>query len=128
MREAFLAFLAAEGVVPSEQLTRIESLLRGTSEQIGSIAFSYGMLTGADIDVILDEQQTNYRPFGEIAVSKGLLTREQVETLLGVQQLRAATETAEALVLSGLCPMQRVTSQLSRFLTESRHTTCCPQN
>jgi hypothetical protein len=109
-------------------LKAVASLLRGTPEQIGSIAFSYGLLTGADIDLILDEQRTNYRPFGEIAISKGLLTREQVETLLGVQRLRAATEVAEALVLSGLCSMEEVMSQLSRFLARRGRPICCPRS
>jgi hypothetical protein len=128
MRKAFLEFLAAEGLVPPGRLKHIQNLLRGSPEQIGSIAFSYGMIRGDDIDVILDEQRTNYRPFGEIAISKGLLTYEQVATLLGVQQLRAATETAEALVLSGVCPIEQVTSQLSRFLAENQHSIPCPQS
>jgi hypothetical protein len=126
MREALLEFVAAEGIVPRDRLKAVASLLRGTPEQIGSIAFSYGLLTGADIDLILDEQRTNYRPFGEIAISKGLLTREQV--LLGVQRLRAATEVAEALVLSGLCSMEEVMSQLSRFLARRGRPICCPRS
>lgn len=125
MRTAFLEFLAGEGVIPAEQMKRIEGLLRAVPEPIGSIAFSYGMITGNDIDAILDDQRAAYRPFGEIAVSKGLLTADQLETLLGIQRLRAATEIAEALALAGLCPMKEVAGQLGCFLSKCQESTLC---
>ncbi|MFQ5805860.1 MAG: hypothetical protein ACE5I3_05350 [Phycisphaerae bacterium] len=128
MRKAFLEFLATEEMVPPERLDHIQSLLRGMPEQIGSIAFGYGMITGRGIDEILDEQRKHYRPFGEIAISKGLLTREQVETLLAVQRMRAATETAETLVLSGICTIEQVARQLSRYLSESQHPIPCAES
>jgi hypothetical protein len=125
MRTAFLDFLAAEGIIPPEQMDQIHGLLRAAPEPIGSIAFTYGMITGNEIDAILDEQRTMYRPFGEIAVSKGLLTPEQVETLLGVQRTRAATEVAEALALAGICPMKEIIKYLSRFLSKHQDLIVC---
>lgn len=125
MRRAFLEFLTSTGAVPAEKLDQLENLLRGAPEPIGSIAFSYGMIAGADIDVILDEQRTDHRPFGQIAISRGLLNREQVEMLLAVQQMRAAAETAEALALSGICPMEQVMSQFGRFLTQHQDAILC---
>lgn len=116
MRKAFLDFLASEGVIATDRVEQIRGLLRGVPEPIGSIAFSYGMITGADIDDILDEQQRDYRPFGEIAISKNLLTRQQVDTLLGVQRIRATTECAEALTLSGVCPIEDIMPKLGEFL------------
>jgi hypothetical protein len=115
MRKAFLEFLVAEGIIPGARPEEVGSLLRGAREPIGSIAFSYGMIAGGDIDAILDEQRRDYRPFGEIAMELGMLTRQQVETLLRVQELRGATEAAEALSLSGLCSIEQVTAQLGRF-------------
>jgi hypothetical protein len=125
MRTAFLDFLAAEGVIAPEQMDQIQSLLRAVPEPIGSIAFSYGMTTGNDIDAILDDQRTLHRPFGEIAVSRGILTQQQVETLLGIQRMRAVTEVAEALALAGVCPMEEVVTQLGRFLSKYQDTILC---
>ena len=120
MRKAFLEFLAAAGTIDPEQLVSVQNVLRVPPEPIGSIAFRHGMITGGDIDEILDEQRTNYRPFGEIAISKGVLTRRQMETLLGVQQLRAATETAGALALSGVAPIEQISTLLGRFLLQDQ--------
>ena len=116
MRKAFLEYLSAEGVISSDVAENLQGLLRGVPEPIGSIAFSYGMITGSDIDVILDEQRREYRPFGEIAMDMGMLRREQVETLLRIQQVRGATDTAEALALSGVCSVEDTLKQLSQFL------------
>ena len=80
-------------------------------------AFSYGMINGGDIDLILDEQSKNYRPFGEIAMSMGMLTHEQVDGLHQVQQMRATVEVAEALALSGVCPTDQIMTQLGRFFS-----------
>lgn len=128
MRTAFLGYLANEGVIPPDQTGQIEGLLRAVPEPIGLIAFSYGMITGNDIDAILDEQRKAYRPFGEIAVSKGLLSPEQVETLLGIQRMRAVTEVAEALALAGICSMEVIIAQLGSFLSKHEDSILCSMN
>jgi hypothetical protein len=128
MRKVFLEFLTAEGTISPEQLGQIQGLLRGAPEPIGSIAFRYGIIGGSDIDAILDEQRAAYRPFGEIAISKGLLTQEQVETLLGIQRIRAAAESAEALALSGICPMDQVMTQLGQFLLQRQDSSLCTES
>lgn len=128
MRKVFLEFLTAEGAISSEELGHIQGLLRGAPEPIGSIAFRYGIIAGSDIDAILDEQRTAYRPFGEIAVSKGLLSPAQVETLLGIQRIRAAAESAEALALSGMCPMERIMTQLGQFLLQHQDSILCTES
>lgn len=128
MRKVFLEFLTAEGTISPEQLGRIQGLLRGAPEPIGSIAFRYGIITGSDIDAILDEQRTAYRPFGEIAISKGLLTQEQVETLLGIQRIRAAAESAEALALSGICPTDQIMTQLGQFILQRQDSILCTES
>lgn len=119
MRKAFIEFLTAEAVIPPAAAQNLHTLLRRAPEPIGSIAFSYGMVSGGDIDVILDRQRQTHQPFGEIAMELGVLTRAQVETLLQVQQIRAATDIAEALALAGLCSIDEVIPQLGRFLSTS---------
>jgi hypothetical protein len=125
MRKAFLEFLVAEGIVPAGQVEDLGSLLRGAREPIGSIAFSFGMITGGDIDVVLDQQRKDYRPFGEIAMELGMLSRQQVEALLRIQEMRGATETAEALALSGICSIEDVTAQLGRFFGRQATASLC---
>lgn len=127
MRKAFLEFLSGEGTIPPGQAQRIQGLLRAAPEPIGAIAFAYGIIKGSDIDRILDEQAANYRPFGEIAIERNLLTPGQVETLLNIQRIRAATETAEALALSGICPIEEIMIQLGRFLSGARESLLCGQ-
>ena len=115
MRKAFVEFLISEGVLPAADAENLRNLLRGAPEPIGSIAFSYGMITGAEIDAVLDEQRDNHLPFGEIAMKGGMLTRGQVDALLRVQQIRAAAEIAEAIALSGLRPINEIVTHLARF-------------
>ena len=52
MRKAFIEFLAAEGTIPPTLVANLDDLLRRAPEPIGAIAFSYGMISGADVDVI----------------------------------------------------------------------------
>lgn len=125
MRKDFLNFLAAEGTIPADRLDDLGAVLRNAPEPIGRIAFSYGMISGSDIDLVLDEQQRDYRRFGEIATSMGMLTREQVEMLLRVQAFRSATEATEALGLAGVCSLEDAIQQLGRFLTQVSLTSVC---
>ena len=125
MRKEFLEHLAATGVVPPESLDDLRDVLRGAREPIGAIAFKYGMITGSDIDLVLEEQRHSYRRFGEIAMSLGMLTRAQVEALVQIQQLRLAIETAEALALSSVCSLDRVMAELGTFLARQEVPAAC---
>jgi hypothetical protein len=125
MRKAFLEYLVNAGIIPATKLSMAQTMLRGAPEPIGSIAFGYGLISGSDIDDILDEQREKYRPFGEIAVSRSLLTQRQVDMLLLVQHLRAATEIAEALALAGVCPVEQIMSALGRFLARAETPALC---
>lgn len=127
MRKAFLEFLTRGGVLPRDKMETVLRCMRAAPEPIGSIAFGYGLISCDDIDAILDEQRESHRPFGEIAIRRGLLTPARVETLLHVQQVRAAAEVAEALALSGLCPIQEVVERLGEFLKESARTRFCTE-
>ncbi len=122
MRKAFVEYLVAQGVLPPTGAGSLRNLLRGAPEPIGSIAFSYGMITGPDIDTILDEQRESHSPFGEIARKMGMLTRAQIQTLLRIQEVRAATEIAEALALSGHCSTDDIVAHLAQFLSKKSGT------
>lgn len=117
MRNAFIDHLTTHGGLATEASERLHSLLRGAPEPIGLIAFKYGLVTTGDIDMILDEQRKNRRPFGEIAIEMGVITKPQLKALLKVQQMRAATEIAEALALSGVQPVEEVMIRLGEFLS-----------
>ncbi len=116
MEMDFLEFLAAERVLTPDQAARVRERTGKMREPIGSIAFSYGLVSGDDVDLILSEQRREHRPFGEIAAAMGVLTRVQVEALVRVQQVRSAVETAEALVLADAAPPGAVFGALGRFL------------
>lgn len=117
MTREFTDFLAAQRVITPEQTERVQEVASKVREPIGSIAFSYGLLTGDDVDVVLTEQRKEHRQFGEIAASMGMLTRGQVESLVYVQQIRGVMEIAEALVLAGVTPPDTMFSAVGRFLS-----------
>jgi len=125
MRKAFLQYLGRRGLLKDHQIDEVRRCLRTAPEPMGSIALSYGMLNCDDIDSILDEQRSSHDPFGEIAIRRGLLTRSQVESLLHVQQMRAASEVAETLILSGIAPSAEVIENLGAFLTQPAGLTLC---
>ncbi len=116
MRKAFPEYLAEQGVISPDKLRAALERLHASAEPIGSIAFSHGLLSCQDIDCILDEQRVSRLPFGQIAAQRGLLTEAQIETLLQIQQVRVASEIAEALALSGVCPPLVALEYLGRFL------------
>lgn len=128
MRRAFIEYLMTNGILSPEKLEQIQNFVKTAREPIGSIAFGYGLISGWDIDNVLEQQRTTYRPFGEIAVEKGLLTQSQVDALLMVQQLRACIEIAEALALSGTCETEAIVSRVGRFLSVADNHLLCTQD
>jgi hypothetical protein len=116
MRRAFLDYLVDQEILSPDKRHITLERLHTPPEPIGSIAFSHGLLSCEDIDCILDEQRHSRQQFGQIAVQHGLLTTGQIDTLLQIQQTRAASEVAEALALSGLCPPTIALEYLGRFL------------
>ncbi len=120
MARGFTEFLTAEGLLTPEQLAQqIRRSLEKAREPIGSIAFSYGLLSSDDIDLILEEQKREHRQFGEIAAALGMLTRAQVEALVAIQTARNALGSAEAIILSGIGAHGTMLAALGRFLAGS---------
>lgn len=120
MAREFTDYLKTQGIIDADQVQQIRSLLSRVREPIGSIAFSYGLLTVDDVDLILAEQRREHRQFGEIAAGLGILTTSQVQALVHIQETREAAQTAEALVLSGIAPHDKIMPALGRYLQE-RH-------
>jgi hypothetical protein len=116
MRDAFIDYLTTQSILTAESCEHLRSTLRGAPEQIGSIAFKYGLVTTDDIDMILDEQHNSHRRFGEIAIEMGILTKPQLNALLKIQQMRVAVEIAEVLALSGTQPVEKILLLLGGFL------------
>lgn len=123
MIDDFLQFAAERGLLTSEQVRLVRTQLRTAPEPIGMLAFRHGMISGADIDRILEAQRDDGRVFGELAIEMGLLTAAQIEALLCVQRCRNAVEVAEALALSGLVPPGRILPCLGEFLSTHAHCT-----
>lgn len=116
MRKEFLEFLAEGGVLSDDRLDWVDKAWRPPAEPIGSIAFSHGVLSGGDVDRILERQRDSDQPFGQIALELSVLDESQLERLLEIQQMRTAIETAEAIVLAGICPLGEVMGKLGQFL------------
>jgi hypothetical protein len=119
MTRDFTEFLGAERVITPQQIEHIRGLVSKVREPIGSIAFSYGLLSGEDVDLILSEQRRAHRQFGEIAMAMGMLTHAQVDSLVRVQHVRSALEVAETLVLAGVAEPGLVFGALGRFLSQN---------
>lgn len=118
MSGEFLEYLISQGIITKPQSERVRGLVSKVREPIGSIAFSYGLLSGEDVDLVLNEQRRGHRQFGEIAQALGILTRAQVEALVRVQHVRSAVEVAEALIVSGLLAPESAFQALGRYLTQ----------
>lgn len=112
--QQFTEFLAAQGIPCPD--TGPAGSMGKVREPLGSIAFSYGLLSADDVDLVLTEQRRQHRPFGEIACAMGMLTKVQVDSLVRIQTLRSAVETAEALVLAGCVSHDRLFAALGQFL------------
>lgn len=118
MRNAFLEYLISHGIICAEEAEDLQTLLGQVQEPIGSIAFCFGMMASTDIDVILDHQAKEGASFGEVAKQLGILTQEQVDATVRVQHVRAMTEAAETLALTGLCSIEETLIHLARFLSQ----------
>ncbi len=118
MRNPLIEYLVRHEVIDAEKLAQFKRHWRDAADSIGAIAFRHGVLSGADVDDILDEQVREYRPFGQIARELGRLTEEQVNALLQMQQLRLAMDLLEALVVAQVATAEELVPHFGRFLQE----------
>jgi hypothetical protein len=116
MRDQFIEYLVNTDAVDRERLHVIVDVFTGTTEPLGLIALSHGLLTGSQINKVMEAQRQDSRPFAEIAQQMKFLNPQQAHTLLEIQKVRVAAEIAEALALSGDCTVEQVMGHLARFL------------
>ncbi len=128
MRSSFMDYLVEEGVVPAERLAHLQRNWRDAADTIGAIAFRHRVLSGEDIDDILDEQVRQYRPFGQIACELGRLDEQQVRMLLRMQQLRMAVDLVEELVLSGIVTADQILPHFGRFMQRNADSVPVPDS
>ncbi|HEY3242597.1 MAG TPA: GGDEF domain-containing protein [Phycisphaerae bacterium] len=118
MKNIFLDHLVTRGVLTAGQAARLAEFCQRGGDPIGFIAVSQGLLSGTQIDDILNQQSRSARKFGEIAVELRMLRAAQVDTLLQIQQLRAFAHMVEALALAGAAPLATLIDQLADFLAQ----------
>ena len=117
MEQDFLGYLVTRGLLSEERSRNIRQTIRIVRDPIGAVAFSHGLLTGEDIDLVLSRQREEHRPFGHIATELGMMTQQQVEILVRIQHARAALSLAEALALAGVVPLNVSLAELPGFLS-----------
>ena len=95
MRTPFAEFLVQNGLVSADVAQRTSDWCMRTRIPIGLIAVGHGLISGTNIDDVLEHQRDTCVRFGEAAVEMRLLSQRQVDTLLEIQRFREAAEIAE---------------------------------
>ncbi len=116
MKTDFLDFLFVQGRLTELQRDTIRRTVSANQEPLGAIAFAHGLLSAEDVDLVLSQQRQAHRPFGQIAAQLGMLTQAQVTMLLQLQSTRAALALAEALALAGVLPLDTVMAEMAAYL------------
>lgn len=116
MNNPFVEYLISRDLVSAGVARQLVEHSRTPRDPVGMIAVAHGLLLPDQIDLILDEQRQSGERFGEAAVRLGFVTEDQVGLLLKVQELRAAAEIGEALVLAGVLEFEEMAQDLGGFL------------
>jgi hypothetical protein len=93
----FGEFLLQRRAVTRLQLDAALRYQKERNKPVGLMAMDFGLLNGAQVSTVLEEQLVTGEQFGRIAVSLGLLTEESLHRLL-VQQAEDHLLIGEALV------------------------------
>jgi len=117
MEMPFLNFLQSTGRLSADEVERISRWAASNREPIGMIAVAHGLITGEQIDEVLDHQRRSGSKFGQIGVELGLLTEKQVQTLLEIQHHRTVMAVLEAMALSESLPLIEGLRAQSEFIT-----------
>ena len=86
---------------------------------IGALALRLSLMSEADVDKVLEIQDTEGGFFGEVAVRCGFLTPQQVSRLLGIQRLHDDLNLGEQLVVAGKLDVPSLLSVMVQFLRAS---------
>lgn len=117
MEMPFLSYLRSTGRLSHSDVERISRWAMSNREPIGMIAVAHGLITGEQIDEVLDRQRQSGEKFGQVGIELGLLTEKQVQTLLEIQRQRMVTVVLEALSLSESLPLREGLLAHAEFIT-----------
>jgi len=112
-RQLLGALLVQSGKITSEELDRAIAEQQRSGEQLGEVFKRLGMLTGQQLNALLDFQHSqetvNDSPFrlGELLVATGQITREQLESALNQQRI-THHKLGEVLVEAGYVDSKRI--------------------
>lgn len=115
MKQSFADYLVATGRISEERIDLIPHSQCVLHEPIARLALSHGLLTGREVDFILNRQKAERGYFGETAVQLGLMNERQLRVLLTGQAVHDCVELVEDLALFELMDMPAGLRALSEF-------------
>lgn len=118
MSNPFVEFLCRKGLLTREQADRVSSWASGRHDPIGIIAVEHGLILGRQIEEVLGQQRDCDWRFGQVAVELGHLTRPCLDHLLHIQKQRQWARVAEAVVLAGILPAEKVFRAYAEFVLD----------
>lgn len=118
MKRAFAEFLVETGRLPRTALAKIARGEWASGDPLGRLALQHNLLSGADIDRILQQQNLEGGYFGEIAQRLELLTRSQLDVLLVGQGVRGCVELVEHLALLKLMDISTGLTAIAEFAAQ----------
>ncbi len=118
MTNPFVDHLRAKGLLTHEQAERVASWASGRHDPIGIIAVEHGLILGRQIEEVLGQQRDCDWRFGQVAVEMGHLTRPCLDHLLQIQRHRQWARVAEAVVLAGILPSDKVFRAYAEFVLD----------
>jgi hypothetical protein len=112
----FLDHLLELGLIPQSCHADLSQWSRHSRIPFGMLAVHHGLLTGEDIDSILDAQRSSFKLFGELAIEMGLLRGAHVPVLLDIQAFQCACSVAQGVALSGAMSLPAVLAELGDLM------------
>ena len=115
----FLDHLLEHGLISQSCHADLSRWSRHSRIPFGMLAVHHGLLTGEDIDSILDAQRSSFKLFGELAVEMGLLHGGLVPVLLEIQAFQRTCSAAQGVALSGAMSLPAVLAELGDLMATS---------
>lgn len=114
----FVDHLARCGLISPTQTQQVMLWVAGRCDPVGLIAVEHGLLVGEQVEAILERQNGCDWRFGEVAVAAGYLTKPDLDRILEVQKHRRWSSVAEAVILAGILPSERVYRAFAEFVLD----------
>ncbi|NOX56445.1 MAG: diguanylate cyclase [Planctomycetes bacterium] len=113
----FSRWLVDRGLFDIPTVSKALAYCRPEPVRIGQLAQQHGYLTDAEVEQILQTQESTGERFGAAAVRLGLLREDELVHLLA-QQREDAAKLARTLVQMGLLDQRRAEALLREYITE----------